>query len=235
MRQQLLELKLPERYSYGDWVQHAGAEDAHNRLALWLVHGGRLWLRSEKPAGKTHLLHALADEHPHIGLVRPRVASADHGWALVNNWLADLHDKALWAVDVEAGGLPYATGIALFHLIERAREMHRPLLIAWRCDEAELAPPELASRIKGMEQVEIAPPRSDAALRAVLMSVASSRQWRMDDAILNLLLSRLPRDLPGLIDTLDAMERSALQQRRRFTSAWVRKYLADESGDREGS
>jgi chromosomal replication initiation ATPase DnaA len=225
MRQQLLELTLPERYSYGDWVQHAGAEAAHNRLALWLVHGGRLWLRSESPAGKTHLLHALADEHPHIGLISPGRESADHGWALVNGWLADLGEKAFWMVDVEAGPPLYATGIALFHLIERAREMHRPLLIAWRCPDAELAPPELASRIKGMEQVEIAPPRSDDALRAVLMSVAASRQWQVDGAVLNLLLSRLPRDLSGLIDVLDAMERSALQSHRRLTSAWVRKYL----------
>lgn len=227
MRQQLLELTLPQRYSYGDWVQHAGAEAAHNRLALWLVHGGRLWLRSESPAGKTHLLHALADEHPHIGLISPGAASADHGWALVNGWLAKLQEKAFWMIDVEAGVLPYATGIALFHLIERAREMHRPLLIAWHCPESELAPPELASRIKGMEQVEIAPPRSDEALRAVLMSVAASRQWQVDDAVLNLLLSRLPRELSGLIDALNTMERSALQSRRRLTSAWVRKQLAE--------
>jgi len=225
MHQQLLELTLPARYSYGDWVQHAGAEAAHNRLALWLVHGGRLWLRSDTPAGKTHLLHALAEEHPHIGLIRPGLASADHGWALVNTWLADLDERALWMVDVEAGPLPYATGIALFHLIERAREMHRPLLVAWRCGEEELAPPELASRMKGMEQVSMAPPHTDADLRGVLMSVAASCQWSVDEAVLTLLLSRLPRDLSVLVDTLDAMERAALQQRRRLNVVWARQYL----------
>ncbi|MDX8411334.1 MAG: hypothetical protein R8K46_05630 [Mariprofundaceae bacterium] len=224
-RQQLLGLNIPPTYDYGAWIRHAGLEEMHNRLALWLVRGGILWLSSAQPAGKTHVLHALQQEHPHLGLISIGGNKAGHAAECVRQWLPGLERHALWMVDVQAGGLPYQTGIALFHLIERAKAHNRPLLIAWRCDDAELGCPELASRMRGMERIEARPPEDDAALRAVLKSVAGSRQWRMDDAMIDLLLNSQPRRLDALIDAFAQLEADALAAKRAMTLSWLRQSL----------
>ncbi|MDQ6957501.1 MAG: glucose-inhibited division protein A [Mariprofundaceae bacterium] len=226
MRQQLLNLHLPLHYEYGDWVRHAGIETAHNRLALWLVHGGRLWLTSSAPAGKTHLLHALAKEHAHIGLVTPRPETA-HALRRVQVWLEQLSDYAYWVIDIAAGPIPQSTAIALFHLLERAREMNRHMVIAWRSEETVNLPPELASRLAALERIDMRPPENDHDLTAVLKSVAAVRQWTVDDAILQLILTHLPRHLPGIIDTLKDLENSSLAERKRLTQAWARKQIKD--------
>jgi len=211
-RQQRLELRLPPHYHYGDWVRHGGVEAACARLALWLIEGGNLWLTSTDIAGKTHLLHALAAEHPALGVV----AADDELPApqQVQQWLERLSPFPWWAVDLPAGPMPRPKGIALFHLFERAREQHRPLLLAWRGDAATL-PPELSSRLATMLRAEMAPPQSDGDLRAVLRSAAALRQWQLPDEAIDLLLRQLPRQLPELLAALDHLDRSSMEERQR--------------------
>ena len=67
MCQQRLDWRLPAWSDSDAWVRHAGVEAATNRLALWLVHGGRLWLTSDEVAGKSHLLSLLAAAYSLIG------------------------------------------------------------------------------------------------------------------------------------------------------------------------
>jgi chromosomal replication initiation ATPase DnaA len=224
VRQRLLDFQIPSRYSYGEWIRHGNVEAVHNRIALWMVHGGNIWLSSSEAAGKTHLLHALRQEHPFLGLIqiaRKTTSSIN----LVQKWMEDLDSSALWLVDVPAGPIPYTSGMALFHLLERARSMQRPLLVAWRCADEDLSPPELSSRLKALERVEMAAPQSDEDLHAVLRSVATSNQWQIDDAIIDLLLLRLPRQLSVLIDALHELEKASLEERRHLSRAWARKYL----------
>jgi len=223
VRQQLLELKIAPTYDYGTWVRHEGLEAMHNRIALWLVRGGMLWLSSGEPAGKTHFLHALRQEHQHLGLVNIGGDQADR----VRGWWPALERHALWMADIHPGRLPYQTGVELFHLIERAKAHNRPLLIAWRCADTELGCPELASRMRGMERIEAHPPEGDEALRAVLKSVAASRQWRIDDAMIDLLLKSLPRRLDTLINAFARLEEDALAAKRAMSLNWVRKRLKE--------
>jgi len=225
IRQQLLDLNIPPRYDYGAWIHHAGLEDMHNRVALWLVRGGMLWLSSNQPAGKTHFLQALRQEHPHLGLISIGGDKSGQASETVREWLPALERHALWMVDVVAGRLPYQTGVALFHLIERAKAHNRPLLISWRCKGEDLGCPELASRMRGMERIAAHPPEGDAALRAVLKSVAGSRQWHIDDAIIDLLLKSQPRQLDTLIDALARLEAESLAEKRAMTLSWVRQRL----------
>jgi len=224
MQQQLLSLRLPSRYEYGDWVRHAGIETAHNRLALWLVHGGRIWLTSGTPAGKTHLLHALAKEHSHLGLVTPNPEPA-HALRQVQLWLEQLSGYAWWIVDVAAGPIPQTTAIALFHLIERAREMKRHIVIAWRSEELTDLPPELTSRLAALERIDMYPPENDHELIAVVKSIADVRQWTVDDAVLQLMMTHLPRHLSGIIQALEYLESSSLAERKRLTRAWAGKQI----------
>ena len=229
MRQQLLNVHFPPAYAYGDWVRHAGAEAAMNRLALWLIHGGRIWLDSEQAAGKTHLLNALQEDHPQLGLVCVDDMRSGHAMQLVSGWLEELKDKALWVLDMKAGSAPAACGLALFHLIERAREAHRPLLISWRCPNDALAPAELSSRLAGFERIQMQPPQNDAELRSVLLSVATSRQWSADEAVVDLLLSRCTRQLDELLNIIQNLEKASLAEGRRLSTAWARKRLGRES------
>jgi len=228
MRQQALNYTIPVRYEYGRWMRHAGVEQACSRIALWLVRGGMLWLSSEGVAGKTHFLSALQNEYPQVGLV---TADDEQGASvqLVSRWLDTLAPHAYWAIDFPAGALNAAQGTALFHLIERAREMNRPLLISWRCDESELAPPELSSRMRMMERTSMQPPVSDADLRSVLVAAAEGLQWQVKDSLLSLMLTRLPRRLPDLIEALKQLEAASLQDRQRITQAWAEKRLGLDS------
>jgi len=223
MHQQLLNLSLPPDYRHGNWVRHAGVEEAQNRLALWMVHGGRLWLTSNAPAGKTHLLHALAAEHPHLGLL-PLAPDDTPPLRQVRAWLASLESHALWLVDAPAGDMPRASALALFHLMERAREMHRPLVVAWRGDPGRL-PPECASRLKSLERVHLRPPAGDDDLAAVLAAAARTRQWHVDNAVIATMLAHLPRDLETLMEALGTFERGSLAERKRLTRAWASRRI----------
>jgi len=233
VRQQLLDVHPAPRYTYGTWHRHAGAEEAVNRLALWMVHGGRIWLRSGEPAGKTHLLHALQEDHPELGLLRIDSSRQGHPLRLVSGWLAALQDRARWMLDIDAGVLSRAHCLALFHLIERAREMKRALLIAWRCPEPEhFAPAELSSRLRAFEALEIQPPQSDEDLRAVLLTVAASRQWPLGAEIVDLALLRFPRQLTAQLIALEELEHASLEAGRRLSPAWARRYWKQQSEKR---
>jgi len=224
-RQQLLDLRLPDALAYGHWVRHAGVSEAQDRLALWLIYGGNLWIGSSEVAGKTHLLRSLAEEHRHLGLISVAAEAQVPAMVQVRRWLGRLQGKPWWLLDVAAGPLNTVTGLALFHLIERAREMHRPLAVAWRCPREELAPPELASRLKAMPYQSMRPPQSDHELRAVILSAAGARQWRIEPAVVDVLLTRLPRRLSTLLAALDCLEAWSLAERRRPNVAWVRGKL----------
>jgi hypothetical protein len=215
---------LPNQQDADDWVRHGGVEDACNRLALWLVHGGRLWLTSDEVAGKSHLLSLLAATHPQLGLVRIQADDPAQALPLVRQWLDRLESKAFWAVDVPAGPLAQAHAFALFHLLERARDMRRPIVLSWR--SAGSIPPELDSRLKGMERVVMQAPHSDEDLRRVMRSVATGLQWEIPDAVLDVLLVHLPRRLDALPQMLRSLEADSLQHSKRLTPTWVRQWLA---------
>lgn len=223
MHQQRLNWLFPNRPDAEDWVRHGGVEDACNRLALWLVHGGRLWLGSDEVAGKSHLLSLLAAEHPQLGLIHVDSDASGRPMQLVRGWLDRLEAKAFWAVDVQAGPLAQAQAFALFHLLERARDMRRPIVVAWR--SAGTIPPELDSRLKGMERVVMKAPRSDEDLRRVMRAVAAGLQWDIPDVALDVLLVHLPRQLDALPRMLHSLEADSLQNGKRLTPAWVRKWL----------
>ena len=227
MRQQLLDLQLAPRYAYAEWVRHAGVEQAQNRLASWLVHGGRLWLTSEAPAGKTHLAHLAAHEHPHIGLVRVEADVTGPASRQLADWLEAFANAAYWVADIAAGKLSQATGIALFHLLERAREDGRHLALFWRCSDAHDAPPELMSRLATLERVELRPPARDDELAAVLASVAASRQWHVQPDVIRLMLTHLPRELHALISAMRELEEASLAEQRRLTRRWAGMHLRD--------
>ena len=216
-----------------EWLRHAGVEAACNRLALWMVHGGSLWLSSESPAGKSHLLSTIAADHPQCGLLEIAGTSAkEAGWRLVQQWVSGLGNRAMWLLDVQAGPLPASVAYAIFHCLERARDMQRPLVIAWRGD-ASASPPELSSRLGAMDKVIMKPPARDDELLLLLKAGTSWLQWDIREEVLRAMLVYLPRRLDVLLPALKQLEALSFEQRQKPAGAWLKQQLirmAEERG-----
>jgi len=218
-------------YEYREWVRHAGVEAACNRLALWMVHGGCLWLNSESPAGKSHLLRMVADEHPQCGLLNVATAAADEvGWRLVQQWMGELSGRAMWLLDVQAGPIPAPAAYAIFHCLERARDQQRSLVIAWRGD-LSACPPELNSRLCAMDMVAMAPPASDGELLALLKASTSQLQWDIREQVLHSMLVYLPRRLDVLLPALKELEALSFEQQQKPAGAWLKQQLLRIAGN----
>jgi len=220
-----LQLPLPVSYDYHNWFRHDGVEDACNRLALWTVHGGRIWLNSESAAGKTHLLRTISEDHPSIALLCiDATQTLDASWALAQQWIKRLEARSHWMIDVEAADLPQAAALALFHCLERARDLQRPVIIAWR-GNIELLPPELSSRLLAMESITLSPPQDDAGLLHILGNSACKLQWDIREQVLQSMLTYLPRQLDILIPALRELERLSFEQKHKPGPAWVKQQL----------
>jgi len=221
--QQRLDFLPPEQAHYGNWVRHLFAEPACSRVAMWLVHGGSLWLTSEQMSGKSHFVQALLLEHPFLGVVKPdaRLSALKQ----VDHWCEQLEHFAFWAVDMPSGPANVASGFALFHLMERAKQKNRPLLIAWRCANDDLYPPELASRMRMLEQINMQAPEDDTTLRNILRSTAASWHWTIPDDVLDVMLTYLPRDLATQLAALQQLEAASFEEQKRLTKSWVKKHL----------
>jgi len=229
--QMRLALSLPERYDYGDWIRHDGVDEACNRMALWCVHGGSVWLRSLDPAGKTHLLCTLAREHAQIALLEVSADTPDQpAWQLVQQWMGKLEERPMWMLDVQPGALAVPVAQALFHCLERARDLQRPLALAWRGETATL-PPELSSRLLAMEQCVLSPPSDDDVLLNILHSSAGRLQWEIRQQVLQAMLTYLPRQLDVLIPALRELERRSFEQHLRPGPAWLKQQLTRMAGE----
>ncbi|MDX8388137.1 MAG: hypothetical protein R8M46_06340 [Ghiorsea sp.] len=222
--QQTLILPLPVQKHYGNWVKHTQVEGASGRLALWFVQGGLLWLSSSEVAGKSHFLQALGEEHPHVAMLQcdQNATSSVHQLKL---WLEACEFQAYWVLDLPEGVLAPVYSYAVFHLIERAKEMNRSLLISWRCGEGDLQPPELSSRLLMMERADMAAPSDDAELNAVLQSVLQTMQWDMKDTVLPTLLQHVPRNLSALLEAIAQLDVYSRKHRVNMNAALALRVL----------
>jgi len=220
-----LQMDIPIKYDYGTWLRHTGVESACNRLALWSVHGGSIWLTSEHVAGKSHLLRTLATEHG-ATMMLDVLADADHdsSWKLAQQWEKHLEEQQCWLIDVPAGEISLPIAHALFHLIERARDQQHAMVIAWRGD-VSLLPPELSSRLLAMEKVDMGPPSSDDELLQILDASAGNLQWDIREQVLQAMLIYLPRQLDMLIVALKELEALSFEQKHKPGPAWVKQQL----------
>ena len=220
-----LQLAIPASDYSGNWLRHAGVEDACNRMALWSVHGGHLWLKSELPAGKSHLLQTINHDHSQCALLKINTDTArGAAWYQVQQWVQKLETHAMWMLDVQAGTLPLPVAHALFHALERARDLQRPLVIAWR-GNVDDCPPELASRLRAMDTVLLSPPAQDDDLLALLSASASHMQWDIREQALQSMLTYLPRRLDILLAALRELESLSFEQKHKPGPAWLKQQL----------
>ncbi len=172
-------------------------------------------------SGKTHLAHVFMARAGARALspAALRAADAESLAARSAVWVADDADQG---VDEEA----------LLHLHNSLAGRGGHLLLTAQAPPGRwgLQLPDLASRLKAAQAVEIGPP-DDALIEAVLVKLFADRQLRVQAGVVDYLASRMERSLDAarrLVATIDAQ---ALAERRNVTVPLVRRVLGEQAED----
>jgi chromosomal replication initiation ATPase DnaA len=182
------------------------------RLALW---GG-------EDCGKTHLLRIWGDRHGAEMIDGPTL-SGFPGVASPGGVAVDDADRA--------------EETALLHLLNTARDLGCPVLLAGRLPPARwtIGLRDLASRLRAITTVEIGAPDDDL-LRRLLLHWLAERQLVADETLHDRLLVHLPRSPEVLRAAVARLDVKALTSRRRtVTPAMVREALAGAEAERASS
>ena len=174
-----------------------------------------LW--GEKGSGKSHLLSAIAHlamrRRPAL-LLASRPASAD--------FLAP--PGGLLIVD-DVDTLDDAAQIALFRIFNTARLVGLGLLIAGSAPPLQLALREdLRTRI-GQTLIYEVKPLNDEQKVSALHQHARERGMKIDDSLVQYLLTHGRRDLPSLMAVLDHLDRATLERQRPATLPLLKEVL----------
>jgi chromosomal replication initiation ATPase DnaA len=116
---------------------------------------------------------------------------------------------------------------ALFHLINLVREeglspAHGRLPPA----VGPIEIPDLASRLKALPVVTLAPP-DDALLRAVLVKLFADRQLAVDEALVGFLATRIERTFQAARAVVARLDQEAMQRKRPLTRALAAEVLRE--------
>ena len=204
-----------------------GAEDflvsAANEAALGTIERWPDWphhaLVVEGPAqaGKTHLGQVWRLRSGGAQLAARDLAAADvvrlteHRALLIENLEQGIGDETV-----------------LFHLFNAAREQKFSLLLTTRQPpaEMEIKLPDLASRLRAVPVVAIAPP-DEALLKAVLVKHFSDRQLSVEPNVIDYLALRMERSMAMAGAIVAALDRRGLALKRRVTRALAAEVLEE--------
>ncbi len=193
-------------------------EAGSNRAALaWLAPGAaavwpsrRLALWGEAGGGKTHLLHVWAREHDALLLPGTALRDLDALFRAPDRWGGIAIDDADVTFDARA----------LLHALNAVHEAGLPVLLAARTAPArwDVALPDLRSRLRAMQAVELGRP-DDALLRILLLRLLVERQLAVAPAVVDWLLQRLPRTAAAMRELARRLDERALASGRRVSRA----------------
>lgn len=158
-------------------------------------------------SGKTHLVEIWRAATGGVVIEAGRLRDAD---------VETLAENAAVAVeDIHAGPLDEA---ALFHLLNRTRELQVPMLVTSRswASALPLQVPDLASRLRAARPVELGEPDDDL-LRRVMVKLFADRQLTVDPAVVDFIAVRMERSLQGASTIVEALDRDALAARSPVT------------------
>lgn len=109
---------------------------------------------------------------------------------------------------------------SLFHLINMAKEQRAYVLLTARTPVASfpVAIRDLASRLRALPSVTLAPPDDDL-LRSLLVKLATDRQLPIDEQLVNYLANRIERSFAAAHAAVDRLDKEAMRQHRPVTRA----------------
>ena len=167
-----------------------------------------------------------------VVLVGPEGSGKSH---LAEVWVRKAGGLRLAAASLEQAAVPalIATGaiavediaegvneIALFHLLNLAREQTAYLLLSARDVPVRwpIRLPDLASRVRALPTIELTAP-DDALLRAVMIKLFADRQLAVDESLIGYLITRIERSFAAARAVVALLDREALRQQRPVTRA----------------
>jgi chromosomal replication initiation ATPase DnaA len=119
---------------------------------------------------------------------------------------------------------------ALLHLLNTARDLGRPVLLAGRAPPARwsVTLADLGSRLRAITAVEVEAPDDDL-LRRLLLHWLAERRLVAHESLHDRLLLRLPRSPETLRAAVERLDREALTSRKRTIKASMVRAVLDES------
>ena len=183
-----------------------------------------LWGRSG--TGKSHLLQASCTA---AAKARLNIAYIPLGEAesLSPQMLEGLEDLALIClddIDSIAGNSEWEQ--AIFHLYNKLRDVHTPLLITAQHSPkgSPIQLPDLKSRLAWDHVYHLLPPDEKTALLAI-RGRARSRGFELPDEVSDYLLKRVARDMHNLFAILDRLDKASLIAKKKLTVPFVKDLL----------
>lgn len=217
-----LPLALPHAPSFGREDFMIGPS---NDAALRLIESWPAWsapvvlLTGPAGSGKSHLAH--------IWAARANAMIESATTLSSRSDVAELVPGAVIAVeDFSADAVPET---ALFHLINRIRELGGSLLLTSRArgDDWRVELPDLRSRIRLAVPATVGAP-DDELLRKVLVKLFADRQLVVDKPLIDFLISRMERSLSAAVRLVDVLDEMALAAGRPITRSMAGEILASQ-------
>jgi DnaA-homolog protein len=220
MRQLALGVRLR-----ADAVFESFAPGENSELVTALQSAGTapLWLWGAHATGKTHLLQAVCAGAGDTAAYFP----LDRLLALPPDALSGFErTQVLCLDDVDAVAGDQAWEEALFRLFNEAADLRTRLIFA-----ASVAPRQAAwvledwrSRAASCVVYQLRE-LDDAGRMEALRLRAAARGLQLPPETAEYLLKRMPRDLPSLLQILDALDEASLVEQRRLTIPFIRDEL----------
>ena len=228
MQQLLLDLSQPPPPTLTNFAVGGNAEPLH-ALHTWLrgaVHERCIYLWGASGCDKTHILRALVQAAHELGRTeaysRPEQVEALDALAEVPTLIA-LDDVERLSEQEQA---------ALFRLFQRATETDTLLLVSADTAPAALTLREdLRTRLASGLTFQMHLLSDDEKAKA-LAAHAAQRGFGLAPEVAQYLLQRRQRDLPALMQVLDALDQHSLRTQRPITLALLREVLQEDTAPR---
>ena len=233
MTQLLLDLEPPRKPRFDNFIagRNAEAVAAVRRLCSATTHDLSMrfvYLWGEPGSGRTHLLRAACEEIGGRYFAGATMGATDIDAAVARS---DRPCHALMVDDVEAAGP--AVQEALFHAYNQLREDPRGvMLVAGDRPPRELALHPDRDDLRSRLAWGLAYPLQrldDDEKDAALVRHAEQRGFPLAPEVRRYLLTHFARDLGSLMQTVEALDRHAREQRRVVTLPLIRDYLQREA------